>query len=415
MKRNLTDAVIRNLKTPAAGQVEVFDLQLPGFGIRAGTSGRKVFFVMYRVHGKQVRETLKPTYPTLSLKRARQLAGKSVEQAGGGIDPRADRVQRVRGGFAAVADEFVERYAKRHQKPTTLRETERYIEVLKSAWGSTQLQSIRRADVLRLLDALVDAGKTTSANRLLATTRKLFGWCVERGYLELSPCVGIRPPGKESSRSRVLTSDELGAVWRACDALAYPWGSFVQLMIASGGQRERDVALMRWDQVHGDVWRIEEPTKSSEPHTVPLSTLALEVLGKVPRFDGPHVFTTTAGAKGISAFSKAKRNLDAKIFEQAKTLHEKHGGPAPAHLPAWRFHDIRRTVSTAFGEHLGQLPYIAEAVQNRKSGTIKGVMAVYNRARYEADKRAALEAWATFVRAAASAGKVVPLRRKRRS
>ncbi len=351
----------------------------------------------------------------MKLKVARKRAGKLIEQAGAGIDPRAERIQRVRGGFSTVADEFVQRYAKRHQKPTTLRETERYVGLLKAQWGNTPLLNIRKADVLRLLDALVDAGKTTSANRMLATVRKLFGWCVERDYLELSPCLGIKPPGKEISRSRVLTADELGAIWRACDAIAYPWGTFVQLMIASGGQRERDVAQMRWGEVSGDVWRIEEPTKSSEPHTVPLSSLALEVLGKVPRFEGPHVFTTTSGAKGISAFSKAKKNLDAKIFEQAKTFHEKHGGPAPAHLAPWRYHDIRRTVSTVFGEQLGQMPFVAELVQNRKGGAIRGVAAVYNRGQYEAAKRAALEAWAEWVRAAAKGeDKVVPIRRRRK-
>jgi len=39
-------------------------------------------------------------------------------------------------------------------------------------------------------------------------------------------------------------------------------------------------------------------------------------------------------------------------------------------------------------------PHVIEAVLNHKSGTIKGVAAVYNRYNYSAEKRAALDAWA---------------------
>ena len=43
---------------------------------------------------------------------------------------------------------------------------------------------------------------------------------------------------------------------------------------------------------------------------------------------------------------------------------------------------------------LGIAPHVVEAVLNHRSGTIKGVAAVYNRYSYAAEKRAALETWA---------------------
>ena len=102
--------------------------------------------------------------------------------------------------------------------------------------------------------------------------------------------------------------------------------------------------------------------------SVPLSTLALEILDALPRFEGPYVFSTRAGQIPISGYSKFKKRLDEK-----------------SNVTEWRFHDVRRTIATAFGEHLGKHPYIIERIQNRRSGTIKGVMAVYNRATYEAE------------------------------
>ena len=43
---------------------------------------------------------------------------------------------------------------------------------------------------------------------------------------------------------------------------------------------------------------------------------------------------------------------------------------------------------------LGIPPHVVEAVLNHRSGTIRGVAAVYNRYTYAAEKRARFDAWA---------------------
>lgn len=153
---------------------------------------------------------------------------------------------------------------------------------------------------------------------------------------------------------------------------------------------------LQWAEIRGAWWEIAEPTKSDVAQRVPLSTLALELLDAAPRFEGPYVFSTTAGDRPISGFSKAKARLD-----------------AASGVTGWRFHDIRRTVSTAFGEHLGKHPYVIERIQNRRSGTIKGVMAVYNRATYEREVEAAMAEWAALLRSILSDDKVIPLHERR--
>lgn len=135
------------------------------------------------------------------------------------------------------------------------------------------------------------------------------------------------------------------------------------MMIPTGGQRVRDIVTMRRSELHGDTWRIAAPTKSASAHNVPLSRLAQSVLATAPGLAGDYVFSTTNGRKHIQAMSKIKRKLD-----------------DAAGVTDWRYHDIRRTVATAFGEHLALPPHIAKAVQNRRSGTVSGEVAVYNRA-----------------------------------
>jgi hypothetical protein len=61
---------------------------------------------------------------------------------------------------------------------------------------------------------------------------------------------------------------------------------------------------------------------------------------------------------------------------------------------------------------LGIAPHVVEAALNHKSGTIRGVAAVYKRYSYADEKRAALEAWARKLDAIVSgkpAGNVVDL------
>ena len=65
-------------------------------------------------------------------------------------------------------------------------------------------------------------------------------------------------------------------------------------------------------------------------------------------------------------------------------------------MPDWSFHDLRRTATTGMAR-LGVPPHIADAVLNHKSGTIKGVAAVYNRHAYFDERREALEKWEAHV------------------
>ena len=328
MKKKLTDLFLQNLRPLTKGRLEIFDSVVPGFGVRIGRSGRPAFFVMYRVYAKQVRQTL-GKYPVMTLAEARAIAMQSLRLASGGADPKLEALRQRKEQFKPIAEEFLDRYAKVHQKPTTYSGTERHVHArLIPAWGHLPINQIERRHIHVLLDDLVDADKGTTANRVLATISKLFNWCVERGYVERSPALGLRAPAKEISRDRVLSLDEVRAIWRACDELGYPFGPWLRMMFLTGGQRAGDVSRMRWSEIRGVWWEMQTPTKSNRAHRIPLSSQTLALLDEVPRLEGPYVFSTRGGDRPISGYSKIKRRLD-----------ERSG------VTGWRFHDVRRTVS----------------------------------------------------------------------
>ena len=104
----------------------------------------------------------------------------------------------------------------------------------------------------------------------------------------------------------------------------------------------------------------------------------------------------------FSGWGQAKDALDARIKA------------AGIELPAWRLHDLRRTVATGMSE-LGVAPHVVESALNHVSGFRAGVAGVYNHARYEGPVRVALAAWSEHVRAVVEGrvhgDRVVPLRR----
>ena len=387
VSRALTDVAIRKLKAPPGKRVELWDARLPGFGVRVSGKGTKSFVVLYRLHRRPRRMTL-GRYPMLSLAEAREKAREALAMAAEGRDPQArKRTASSTHGFADVVASFVALHCERHNRASTVRETRRLLERhFVAVWATRDVREIKRQDVLAVLDSLVAEGKGSIANNALAAIRKLMNWCVERGLLETSPCLGIGTPAPKVARSRVLSDEELAAIWTAADSGGAPYDAIVRLLILTG-QRRTEVAEMRWEEIDLEqrLWTLPEArNKSGREHIVPLTDTAIALLtayreeGKASGFLFP---SRRSPDRVFSGFSKCKRRLD-----------EASG------VSDWRLHDIRRTVATGMAR-LGVAPHVVERVLNHASGTFAGVAGVYNRFGYLPEMRAALEAWEGHVRA----------------
>src|SRR6476660_281133 len=130
-RQKLTDKSLRGLKLAAKGQVDIWDELLPGFGIRVGAGGRKVFIVGTRIKGKFHRITLKPAFPELELATARSRGRQIIADAQSGIGPELRAKRSEKGTFGAVASSFMEDFAKKHR---TRGEMQRKIEKELADW-----------------------------------------------------------------------------------------------------------------------------------------------------------------------------------------------------------------------------------------------------------------------------------------
>jgi integrase len=385
----LTDAAIKPLALPAGVNDKIlFDDALPGFGLRIREGGKRTWIVQYRVGAKQRRVTLGTT-ATLDADKARKAAKTALSKTHLGRDPQAEKVEaRAQAAvtLGSVVDSYLERYATKRLKPSTLADVKRY---LRRHWGvlaRLQAGKVTRADVAGRLSGIANESGVYAANRARAALSALYAWAIAEGLVDANPVVGARKAADEVARDRVLANEELSLIWR--HAGEGDFGAILRLLILTG-QRREEVAAMPWAEVDiaGATWRIAgERTKNARPHEVPLSQPALAILGARIRSDGRElVFGSRKGP--FSGWSKAKAALDARMTAEL-------GHP----VASWRLHDVRRTVATGLAD-LGVQPHVIEAVLNHISGHKAGVAGVYNRATYGAEKRHALALWAEHVAA----------------
>jgi integrase len=195
----------------------------------------------------------------------------------------------------------------------------------------------------------------------------------------------------------VLTDEELATVWHAAERMGGPHGGVIQLLMLTGA-RLQEMAQLRWSEMSGDLTHLEGArTKNGQPHTIPLSNAARAVLERVPRIHDSDFVFTLSGRRAIQGWGVAKRRLD-----------------EIACIAPWVTHDLRRTVATGL-QKLGVGLQVIEAVLGHVSGSRAGVVGIYQRHSFDAEKRAALEAWGAQVMALVEGrepGKVLPMRGK---
>ena len=102
--------------------------------------------------------------------------------------------------------------------------------------GARPIDSIRRIDVVRLLDQIEDERGPVMANRTLGILNRIMNWHASRTDDFRSPL--IRGMGRiEQARSRVLTDEELRAIWRASLEYANPYGPMLRFVFLTATRR----------------------------------------------------------------------------------------------------------------------------------------------------------------------------------
>ncbi len=368
----------RTIPTLTAGDwlTDYWDDILPGFGVRVSQSGRKTYVVRFNGGGSRKRVTL-GTFPELSLADAREKARQLLASPRAEVAPPAPVqevvVEETGPTFGELADVYIERHAK--VKKRTWRDDERNLKVdLLPAWEVRPASDIGRRDVAELLDRIVERGAPILANRVKALVSKIYNFGIGRGLVENNPAMGVAMPAKERQRDRVLSEDEIRALWRVLDGQGVVMAATFKMRLLTA-QRGDEVLRMRWDQIQDGWWTIPaEVAKNGLSHRVPLSPQASALLELLRPITGhsPWVFASPKKSTApITAIQKAAERISKRSEVDF--------------VP----HDLRRTAAS-FMTSMGISRLVVSKILNHVES---GITAVYDRHSYDTEKRQALEVW----------------------
>lgn len=400
-------------------QGERRDAAVRGLALRVRATGSRSFVFCYRFDGISKKVPIGDA-TAWTLADARKYARTLRIDLDQDRDPAAVKAERSKTAAvkAETFGELAEKYlalrepsvtprTKLTMRPKGYAEVVRYLRV---SWkpfyelpaGDVTLDLISaRLDELATvtLNGKKQRGGPVSADRARTALSSFYRWVCQRRSGVANPVIATAKVADETPRNRVLTDAELVSVWNAANP-ADDFGRIVRLLILTGCRKD-EISSLRWSEIElseavGESWiRLPgERVKNGCAHAVPLPEAAAAILRDTyrdPDRDPNRPFVFGRGRKGYSGHWKPKAAVDAKIG-----------------IAAWTLHDLRRTFRTGLGR-LGIAPHIAEAAINHLPSKL---IRTYDANGYEAEKRAALDAWATHVAtilAAAKGGNVVRL------
>jgi integrase len=264
--------------------------------------------------------------------------------------------------------------------------------------GDKPIGSIKRSEIVAMLDKIEDHNGPRAADVALGVLRRILHWHEQRTDEFRSPVIrgmGNRQDNVEHRRERILDDAELRAVWDAT-ADNTTFSALVRFLLLTSARRDEGAAIKR-DEIGADgVWVL--PASRSKTKTEiarPLSKAALAILAEQPRIDGcDYVFTST----GIGPFKSCphgKLKLDAK-----------------SGVVGWRLHDLRRTARSLLSR-AGITADISERCLGHSLGDIRER---YDRHKYLSEMAHAFEALSAEIERIVNPpeGAVIPMERRRR-
>ncbi|MGD9471684.1 MAG: tyrosine-type recombinase/integrase [Novosphingobium sp.] len=381
----------RTLDALCSARVEGFlwDDDLKGFGVRTLASGAATYVLQYRMGGREAktrRYTIgshgSPWTPATARAEAERLLI-LVAQGGDPVD--ADK-QRRREAVDLAFSNYADRFTQSCDPKSWGRVVEQGLRLhIKPVLKEKPLPKITRVDVVEVFDRM-PPGQQANRRNVFAVLRRLFKWAISRGDIERSPMEGMETPPAVKARDRWLSDSELRRIWTSTPKAHRCFGPIVRLLILTG-QRREEVSSLAWAELNREerVWRLpSERAKNGEFNIVPLNDLAIAMLDEIAR--GPkwprrgRVFATSTG-HAFTGYDKGKKKID-------KLLSQDGGEP----VPAWRLHDLRRTVATGL-QRLGVRFEVTEAILNHVGASQSGVAAIYQRHDWKKEKEQAMRDW----------------------
>lgn len=400
----LSDIKVRTAK-PKGNDYKIFDGG--GLFLLVTPSGGKLWHFKYRFDKKEKKLTL-GAYPEISLADAREQRDKARRQLANSIDPgearkaqRAAQVASCENSFEVVAREWHKKFSTNwatSHAVTTLSRLQRDV----FPWiGSRPINEVKAPDILMALRRVESRGALESARRLRIICGQVFRYAVATGRTERDPTADLRgalPPVKERHLAAVIEPAQAGELLRAIDGYK---GSFVTrcalrlaplLFVRPGELRHAE-----WTEIDLDesVWNIPaSKMKMKEPHLVPLSKQAVEILREIQPLTGTSRYVFPSARSNARPMSSNAILCALRRMGYTKDEMTGHGFRAMARTILDEVLQIRPD----FIEH-----QLAHAVRDPNGRA-------YNRTAHLVERRKMMQKWSNYLDGLKASATVIPFK-----
>lgn len=422
----LTDATIRNSK-PAEKQYKVSDAG--GLYLLVKPSGAKLWRLKYRIDGKEnvyaigeyceaprgekeAEASNRKASGRFTLAEARQEAHRCKGLIKQGINPAHHRqatkaMQSAENAntFEAVAREWIEQ-KKPHWTPYYLRQVERFLAADVFPYvGTIPIRNVTAAHLLEIIRRIEKRGAATVALMVRQWCGAVFRYAVSTLRADVDPAAALKGAihRPKVEHNKPLSRADIPRFVKALEA----YGGYRTTVIALRLMlltfvRTVELRAARWEEIDlgREEWRIPpERMKMREPHLVPLSRQAIELLRELHTFTGGRgfLFPNYRNPKTCMTATTLNRALERMGFNGKDSI-------------GFSAHGFRATASTILNE-LGYRPdvierQLAHAERNK-------VRASYNQGEYLTERTAMMQAWADLAdEMAKPESKVTPIKSK---
>jgi len=373
--------------------------------VRVNPSGKKVFFVKYKLAGREIVRVLQEFRPGIyEAKLARKDANEILRCVASGKNP--DELVAIQNGkylFKNLFKTYIE------MKSVTLSEgylkkvTDRHKKYTIPSLGDKDAKEILQSDLFAILNGIFNPNnprsRLESVHKLINELKQIFDIAYKDGYIARNPADGLhssfpsvkrfnRETGKEGHFKSIVDLEILSEFFddlrKDADMnLQTKRALFLQIYTAN---RPGNTVKARWRDIDLDkrIWTIPaKEMKMRYPHRVALSEQAIAVLKEQKLFSGNHEFVfpsekTETGHITTEGLGKALKRL---------------GGGKYSVTP----HGFRATFRTICTINLAQLNLLG--LSNKTIETALAhqendqVVAVYERTRATDEQLIALMQW----------------------
>jgi integrase len=398
-KKPLTDRAIKAVKPAPLGKRSLlWDAIVPGLALRVTDRGKRSFVLITRYPSSpHPAPRSLGAYGAISLGQARTKARQWLEMIASGVDPGMREIEQRQETFKAIATNYFARKAKDHR--TRKVNEANLTRLVYPSLGNRPIDNIIRSDIVRVLDRIEDDNGPVMANKILAIMNRVMNWHATRSDTFRSPIVRGMKQASPQARSRILSDDELRAIWQALGEYHHPFGAMLRFILLTATRRNEARHAKR-SEIVGAEWTIPAARyKTKIDHVIPLSKAALTALD----WAGQDTPSGPLLSDAAFIFSKGKKQLGG-LDRHKRVIDEASG------VKGWTIHDLRRTARSL----MSRAGVNADIAERCLGHVIGGVRGIYDRHEYFEEKKRAFEALAAQIeRIVNPQDNVVPMRGER--